>query len=154
MPGVRRGTVIMLQSGDPEISGAIAGGMMAGRGTGTTSSEPPMAAHLPLKGKALEPEVIEVVEAEIDRQEINMHLLRVSVGNHKTAEDYADLVTKARGDYARYSRPAGPVRRLGRRLLAIYGLLCYGVAMAYRSQERVLGNSLSRFAAAPSGREP
>lgn len=140
MPGVRRGTVILIQSGDPEISGAIAGGMMAGRGTvGTSSVSAFGAATFPNGGRLLEPEVIEVVEAEIDRQEINLHLLRVSVGNNKTAEDYADLVTKARGDYARYSRPAGPVRRLGRRLLAIYGLLCYGVARAYRSQERLLG---------------
>ena len=87
----------------------------------------------------MEPEEIEVVEAEIDRQRISRDLLRVAVNNDKTAEDYRQMVTKARGDYGRYYRHPGPVRRFGQRLMGLYGLLVYAVSCAHRAQERVLG---------------
>ena len=83
--------------GDPEMCGAIVGGM------GISGREP------------LGKEEIEVVEAEIDRQSIQRHLLRVAVGNDKTDEDYAQMVTKANGDY-------GYTRRHGRLYDAILGL--------------------------------
>lgn len=109
---MRRGAMILLPSGAPEIS------------------EPSAA--------PLEPDEIEVVEAEIDRQRIQMSLLREAVGNDKSPDDYAAMVTKARGLYGLWSRPPGKLRRLARRMLALYGLLCYGVAMAYHSQDRLL----------------
>lgn len=89
--------------------------------------------------QALPLEQIEVVEAEIDRQKIMSSLLRVAVNNNKTAEDYRNMTTKARGDYGRYYGQPGPVRRFGRRLLGVYGLLVYAVSLAHRAQERVLG---------------
>lgn len=119
----RRGAVVLIQSGDAEIAGAIARGIMAARGT---LAEPPTA------------EQVEIVEAEIDRQHIQASLLRVAVGNTRTAEDYRHMLTKARGDYATRRRQITPARRLGGAILKAWALLCYGVALAYHSQERVL----------------
>lgn len=85
-------------------------------------------------------EQIEVVEAEIDRQKIVAGLLRVATRNTKTQEDYDMLMIRARCEIQRYERPAGPLRRLGRRILGIYGLLCYGISLAYRQQDRILGS--------------
>ena len=119
MSETRRGAVIMIRRGDPEISGAIAEGMLAAR-------------QLPR-------EQVEIVEAEIDRQHIVASLVRVAVGNDRTPEDYSLMVTKVRGDCARYTRAPGPVGRALRRLLGWYGLLCWAVAGAYHSQERLLG---------------
>lgn len=121
MNETRRGAVILI--GDSQIAGAIAEGMFAGRAR---------------RPEALPAEQIEVVEAEIDRQRIQMALLRVAVGNHKSAEDYAALVTKARGDYGQTRRPPGTARKVGKKLLGLYGLLCYTLAQIYKSQEKVL----------------
>ncbi|MBO7670945.1 MAG: hypothetical protein J6S60_10190 [Oscillospiraceae bacterium] len=117
----RRGAVILIQRGDPEIAAALAGGLLAAR------------------ARPLDREQAKVVEAEIDRQRIQA-ALRVAVGNAKGTEDYRCMMTKARYDYA---SPAGmsPLRRLGRGLLAVYGLVCYVVARAYHSQGRILGPS-------------
>lgn len=68
------------------------------------------------------------MEAEIDRQKILADLVRVATGNTKTPEDYQIMVTKARGDYQRLTRPAGPIRRFARRALGLYGLVVYSVA--------------------------
>ena len=138
----RYGRVILLQSSDAEISGAIARGMLEARGDDTSSGAP---RHLPLKGKALEgetlePEQIEVVEAEIDRQRIVASLVRVAVGNDRTAEDYSVMVTRVRGLYGRYSRPPGPLRRALRRLLGVSGLLVCAVSAAYQGGEWLTGN--------------
>ena len=144
MSEIKRGAVIMIQRGDPEISGAIAEGMLAARADTSSGA----ARHLPLQGKAfgealearrLPREQVEVVEAEIDRQHIVASLVRVAVGNDKTPEDYSLMMTKVRGDCARYTRAPGPVGRALRRVLGWYGLLCWAVAGAYRSQERLLG---------------
>lgn len=144
MSETRRGAVILLQRGDPEISGAIAEGMLAARADTSSGA----ARHLPLQekafGEALEArqlprEQMEIVEAEIDRQHIVASLVRVAVGNDKTPEDYSLMVTKVRGDCARYRRAPGPVGRALRRLLGWYGLLCWAVAGVYHSQERLLG---------------
>lgn len=124
MSEMKRGAVILLQRGDPEISGAIAQGMLAAR------TETP---------RQLPREQVEIVEAEMDRQRIVASLVRVAVGNDKTPEDYSLMMTKVRGDCARYRRAPGPVGRALRRLLGWYGLLCWAVAGAYHSQERLLG---------------
>ena len=118
----RRATVLLIQRGDPAAIGeAQAGGMLAAR------------------TRPLEREQAKVVEAEIDRQRIQRGLLRVAVGNDKSAEDYETMLTKARGDYQTVEAPATPVRRLFRGLLGVYGLICYIIAGAYHSQARVLG---------------
>lgn len=120
----RRAAVILIKRGDPEISGAIAQGMLAAR-TETA--------------RQLPREQMEIVEAEIDRQHIVASLVRVTVGNDRTPEDYSLMVTKVRGDCARYNRAPGPVGRALRWVLGWYGLLCWAVAGAYHSQERLLG---------------
>lgn len=148
---MKRGTVMLIQRGDAEITGAIVAGIAAGRET--TSSDLAALGHLsaglpapsrcnlstgqiaghstPLKGEArgaLTGEQIEVVEAEIDRQKILADLVRVATNNSNTPEDYQIMITKARGDYQRLTRPAGPIRRLARRALGLYGLIVYSVA--------------------------
>ena len=113
----KRGTVVLIQSGDPEISGAIARGVLAGR-----------------QGKKdgiLEPDQIGVVQAEIDRQRIAEEL-RETMGNGKTPEDYGVMVTRVRGLYGRYTRPRGPVGRALGLLLGVYGLIVYAVSAAVR----------------------
>lgn len=126
---MKRGTVMLIQQGDPEITGAIVEGMMAGRSVSATETSSVTASpcHLPQRGR-LSGEQIEVVEAEIDRQKILADLVRVATGNTKTPEDYQIMVTKARGDYQRLTRPAGPLRRFARRALGLYGLVVYSVA--------------------------
>ena len=160
MSRARRGTVMVIQRGDAEITGAIVAGMMAARG-GTpaeagTSSVPPAAVHLtlagslgpaaPQRGRLLEnaesgrltEAQIEVVEAEIDRQKILADLVKVAVNNGNTPEDYRIMSVKARGDYGRLYRAPGPARRFARLLLGVYGLAVLMIAGAYRAQDRVL----------------
>lgn len=180
MSETRRGMVMVIRRGDPEIAAAIEAGIMEARGTtGDTSSAPfggtfqrayrprlaensPQdcfpGARRPSRGRLLEGrgtaeprgrllegggqlsrEEIEVVSAEIDRQKILADLVRVAVNNTNTPEDYQIMTVKARGDYGKYSRPAGPLRRLARKLLGVYGLTVLAVAAAYRAQDRVLG---------------
>ena len=159
----RRGYVVLIRGGDPEISGGIAEGIIKGQGTPhpspaatpTTGLTGPVSletAHCAVsraldapqgegKGKAtpLPGEQVEVVEAEIDRQRIQRALLRVAVGNTNTAEDYANMTTKARGDYGIDARRPGPLRRLGAFLLGAYALIVLGLVAAYRAQDIVLG---------------
>ena len=130
----RRGTVILVRRGDAEITGAIVEGMMAARGNDLSR---PCGAPSP-EGEGLTGEQSEVVEAEIDRPKIMADLLRVATGNTNTAEDYRLMVTKVRGDCARYARPIGPVRKVARLLLGVYGLIVYALIRAYRAQDRVL----------------
>lgn len=120
--------MILIQRGDPEISGAIAEGMLAARADTSSGA-----------ARQLPREQMEIVEAEIDRQHIVASLVRVAVGNDRTPEDYSLMVTKVRGDCARYNRAPGPVGRALRWVLGWYGLLCWAVAGAYHSQERLLG---------------
>ena len=148
----RRATVLLLQHGDPEISGAIAEGMLAARArtaAAGTSSAPASRATFPKgegfwepsrasEGKTLTHEQIEVVQAEIDRQHIVRSLVRVAVNNTKTAEDYDNMTTKARGMYATPAR-SGALWRLLDHLFTGYALLCYAIGEAYDAQRRVLG---------------
>ena len=163
----RRGYVVLIRHGDPEISGGIAEALLgATEGKGTTSSDPASgratyhgptrprlagnsalccfpSARRPRGGRLLETalpsEQVETVEAEIDRQRIQRALLRVAVGNHKSNEDYDAMITKARGDYGRAPGREGPMRRVGDALLGLYGLMVYGIARAYRAQDALLG---------------
>ena len=99
-----RGVVIKLY-GDQHIAGAIADGMT----------------------KALDAERIEVVKREIRDQRVQRSLLRVAVGNSKTAQDYACMTAKARGDYE-YTPEHG---RLYGAILGLWGLLWVVVHEAY-----------------------
>ena len=73
---MKRGVVIKLY-GDRQIAGAISDGM----------------------ARALPQEQVEIVEAEIDRQNIQRSLLRVAVNNTKTPDDYNCMTAKAQWDY-------------------------------------------------------
>lgn len=137
----RRGTVILVRRGDAEITGAIVAGMLAARGDDLScpcGAPSPEGEGLGENGRGMSAEEIEVVEAEIDRQKIEADLLRIATGNTNTAEDYRLMMTKVRGDCARYTRPIGPARKLARLLLGVYGLIVYALTCAYRAQDRVL----------------
>lgn len=100
---MQRGVVIKMY-GDEQIAGAIADGMT----------------------KALDAECIEVVKREIQEQRVQRSLLRVAVNNTKTAQDYACMTAKARGDYE-YTRSHG---RMYGAILGLWGLLwvvVYGI---------------------------
>ena len=143
MSRARRGTVMVIQRGDAEITGAIVAGMMAARGTPHPSAEAltpsPQGEGLGAgaTGRLTEAQ-IEVVEAEIDRQKILADLVKVAVNNGNTPEDYRIMTVKARGDYGRLYRTPGPARRFARLLLGVYGLAVLMIAGAYRVQDRVL----------------
>ena len=141
----RRGYVVLIRHGDPEISAGIAEGMMKATLSAPAGGDPIRPCGELLQGgeargrrDGLTEEQVEVVEAEIDRQRIQRALLRVAVGNTNTAEDYAAMLTKARGDYAVTRRP-GPLGRLGEQLLKLYALAVLAVSAAYRAQDLVLG---------------
>lgn len=108
--------LVIVKAGDPRIADAVERGIRAG------------------KTPRLTREQAEVVSAEIDRQHI-ARLVRVAVGNDRTPEDYARLVTKARGDYGTPARPG----RIGRWLLQGYALVVVALAAACRAQDKVLG---------------
>lgn len=120
----KRGVVMLLQAGDTEITGAIAEGILAARSA---------------RAEALTPEQIGTVEAEIDRQEIERALLRVAVGNSKTAEDYAMMRFEADVEYGESLIEPGWWNRIADKALGIYGLFVCAVAGAFRAQDRVLG---------------
>lgn len=125
---MKRGTVMLIQRGDPEITGDIVEGIAAARRGDLFRHGFAVPPSPEGEGKgALTGEQIEVVEAEIDRQKI-LADLRMATGNRNTPEDYRILITKARGDYQRLTRPAGPLRRFARRALGLYGLVVYSVA--------------------------
>lgn len=116
----KRGYVLLLQGGDAEISGALAEGVLAGRAA------------------RLEEDQRRVVSAELDRQAIARDL-REAVGNHKTAADYAVMRFDAEVEYGEPVYNPTRLQRFADKLLAVYGLIVYGVAAAYRAQDRVLG---------------
>lgn len=60
---------------------------------------------------------------------------RVAMMQH-TPEEWAAMTTRARYDYGQ-TRPAP---RWAQRLLVAWAMLCYGIAMAYRAQSKILGD--------------
>lgn len=117
MSEIKRGAVVLIQAGDPEISGAIAEGIMAGREDRLTREQ------------------VETVQAEIDRQAV-AQLVKVAVGNTRGAQDYLILRAAAEQDYGEDER--GPLGRLLDRAIGIYGLFVYAIAEAFKAQDKVL----------------
>ena len=78
-------------------------------------------------------EQIEVVKAEIDRQNIQRSLLRVAIGNTRTAQDYRLMTAKARGDYG-ITREHG---RLYRAVWGLIGLLCVTADGVHKRMVRI-----------------
>jgi hypothetical protein len=114
--------MLLLTAGDPEISGALADGIMAVR---WNPSDPPAAGHLPFQGrlpeaKPLEPEQARVVSAEMDRQKV-AELLRVAM--HKEPVDYAHLAYDAEVAYGESLYAPGLLGKIGEKLLVGYALI-------------------------------
>ena len=82
-------------------------------------------------------EQVEIVSAEADRRKVVAQLVRVAVGNDKTAEDYRHMVIRARGLYAT-PRRSGPLHKVAGALLLAWAMLWDGFRYAYRAQDRVL----------------
>ena len=97
--------MLLLTAGDPEISGALASGMLAVR--------------LPA-AKPLEPEQAQVVSAEMDRQKI-AELLRVAM--HKEPVDYAGLAYDAEVQYGESLYAPGVLGKIGEKLLVGYAMI-------------------------------
>ena len=118
MSEIKRGAVVLIQAGDPEISGAIAEGIMAGRADRLTQEQ------------------VATAQAETDWQAV-AELVKVAVGNTKGPEDYLILRAAAAQDYGEDER--GPLGRLLDRAIDIYGLFVYAIAEAFKAQDKVLG---------------
>ncbi len=150
----RRGAVVLIRRGDPEITAAIASGMLAGAASAepvepeTVAKCPETAAECPeteekcpeTEGKCPETahECMEIVTATADRERVVAQLVRVAVGNDKTAEDYRMMTVTARRLYATPRRP-GPLRWAAARLLVAWATLWQGIRCAYRTQDALLG---------------
>lgn len=123
---MRYGYVIRI-GGDPEISGAIAEGMLAARGAGDGDLFRPAArATFPTGGRLLEG----AERAEVAR------LVRVAIGNTKTPEDYLILCMAAEQEYRTPRR--SELHRAAELLLVGWTMMCYGIARAFRAQDKVL----------------
>lgn len=109
--------MLLLTAGDPEISGALADGIMAVR--------------LP-EAKPLEPEQIRVVKSEIDLQKA-ADLLRVAM--HPKPVDYAGKMFDAEMEYGESLYLPGPMRKVGEFLLLRYAL----VVLAFDRLFKALG---------------
>lgn len=127
MTEIKRGTVLLIQAGSPEITGAIAEGIVEGR------------------AQRLNAEQIKTVEAEIDRQAIAESFdaaavaRRMRVAMHPTPVDYAGKIADARGQYETASAMPPWLHRLMEKALIIYAMFVEAVAAAYRAQGKVLG---------------
>lgn len=129
----RRGAVILIQRGDPEISAAIAEGLLAGKARTAEAVPVPLTGETGERQATEQPEEqIEIAAVEVDWQRVARRL-HVAIGNNRTPDDYRDLIIKARGDYA--IRPIGHVS--GNLLLA-WAMICQGIRRAYRAQDKVL----------------
>ena len=139
MAEARRGTaMLLLTAGDPEISGALADGIMAVRGNPSAPS-----GHLPFQGrlgeaKPLTREEAEIVSAELDRQRIVDwqkvgHQLRVAM--HREPVDYAKLAWDAEVAYGESLYVPGVLGKIGEAMLVGYAM----VVLAFERLVECLG---------------
>ena len=128
MSEIKRGAVLLIQSGDPEISGAIAEGILEARREATaaagTSSGP--AGHLPQRGRQ---EGTGEGMTEAQRREL-ARLVKVAIGNTKTPEDYLILCMAAEQEYCMPRR--SELGRAAERLLTAWAMICYRVREYFR----------------------
>lgn len=112
MAEIRRGiAMLLLTAGDPEISGALADGIMAVR--------------LPA-ARPLTHEEAKVVSAEMERQKIVdwqevAHQMRVAM--HREPVDYAGLAYDAEVQYGESLYAPGVLGKIGEKLLVGYALI-------------------------------
>ena len=146
----RRGFAVLIRGGDAEISGAIAEGIQQATGNReqeTGGPSPALCATPSTAGMLLEDgERARVVREEIERQRdaeakraevvrqrAREAARRAAIRRH-TPQEWAAMTAQARFDYGQDPEPG----KLARALTAIYGLLCYALARAYRAQAIVL----------------
>lgn len=109
---VKRGVVMLIQSGDPKISGAIAAGMLAGR----AAQRRPFGET----GGGM---------TEAQRRELARGV-KVAIGNTKTPEDYLILCKAAEQKYSTPRR--SDLRRAAERLLTAWAMMGYRVREYFR----------------------
>ena len=138
----KRGVVMLIQAGDPEICEPIKAGILAGREKAKEDLiRPASRATIPTGERLLEGETAGerpdeargAVAAGADRREL-AKLVRVAVGNTKTAEDYMILRAAAAQEY-RVRSAGGPVGRLAEALLGAYALAVYQVNRFFAWEE-------------------
>ena len=147
----RRGVVVLIQAGDPEICEPIKSGMLAGRekARGDKGPHPSAlrAATFPTGGRLLESAATggrlledqrRVVSAEMDRQAIREGL-REAVGNTKTPADYAAMRCRAEIEWGEPVDYPTPLERFGDGLLAAYAMVICGLSAAFHAQDHILG---------------
>lgn len=135
MAEVKRGYAMLIQGGDPEISGALGDGIMAVRlpmerplRRETSSVSGYAGATFP-KGEGLTPEQRSVVSAEIDRQKIADYL---RVAMHREPVDYAALAFDAEMRYGESLYEPGPLKRAAEKMLVGWALICLGFHELFR----------------------
>ena len=142
----RRGYAMLLTAGDPEISGALAEGIMAARvptANSLSQATPDNSLKLPQSGLrpasslgegaltgGLTAEQVQVVEAEIDRQKI-ADLMRVAM--HREPVNYAQRAFDAEVEYGESLYERGPLERLGEKLLVVYALVVMAFERLFES---------------------
>ena len=136
----RRGYVVLLQGGDPEISGALAAGTLTAiEARGDEEPHPALRATFPTGGRLAGDEAAEGRPSEtepVDWGEV-AKLVRVAVGNTKTQEDYLIMRAAAEQEYS--VRRGGTLRRLAEALTVAYGLIVCGLSAAFHAQDHILG---------------
>lgn len=136
----RRGYVMLIRRGDPEITAAGLRGLLEGA-MGPHPSAPTALPPSPTGEGFGEPvqhrEQVEIVTAEADQWKTVAKLVKVAVGNTKTPEDYEIMLIKAKADHST-APAAGPMHVVGGKLLLAWAMLCQGIRNAYRAQDRVL----------------
>ena len=132
----RRGYVMLIRRGDPEITAAGLRGLLEGKTVLTTPGpsghpsqplRPGEPGHLPFQGRqdgeARAPATVRHSEA----------VRRVAMCRH-TPEEWAAMIAQARYDYGQDR----PTPKWAGKLLLAWAMLCQGVRNAYRAQDRVL----------------
>ena len=103
MAETKRGMAMLMTSGDPEISGALADGILA--------------------AKALLPMPVETEEAAIIRKRATEALRRIDMRYRRSEDDDDDIearILKARENYATPIRKPSLFRMIGDKMLGIY----------------------------------
>ena len=158
----RRATVMIIQRGDREITGALMAGVIAARGNRDIerpenspvdcmdasidtlrvlqrdgAGRPLGTGNRDSVPEAQPVDTLDVYTVQEDKWRRVARQVHVAIGNTKTPEDYCQLIVKARGDYAIHTR-SGPLHTVAGKLLLAWALLWQGIWRAYDAQEKVL----------------
>lgn len=99
---MKKGYALLIQAGDAEISSALADGIR--------------------EAKALEPDKIELVRYEIERQRTEELCRRVAMCRGRTSEDWQMLIAKAECDYGESLYEQTVFGKIGEALLVVYAM--------------------------------